>query len=96
MAAKYKNCLEYDKRDYVWSPLYSLNSIEGAEFNEYEEDIEYNEEANELDEISLEAFEFLRDKVEEMAIPILDRRFGLFNVIQLFSLIISKRQSRPS
>ena len=88
MAAKYKNCLEYDKRDYVCSPSipsYSLNSIEGAEFNEYEEDIEYNEEANELDEISLEAFEFLRDKVESMAVPILDQRFGLFDVIRLIS-----------
>ena len=93
MAAKYKNCLEYDKRDYVCSP--SIHSAEGIEFSEYEEDIDYNEEANELDEISLEAFEFLRDKVEEMAIPILDRQFGLFNVVQLFSLIISKSQSRP-
>ena len=76
MAARYKNCLGYDKRDYLY-PV-EIN-------NDEEEIVEEVRETNEWDEVSLEILEFLRDKVEEMAVPLLDQHFGLFDVIQLFS-----------
>ena len=84
MAAKYKNCLGYDKRDYKCSE--KAIDANGDE----EETIEYVEETDKWDEVSLEVFEFLRNKVDEMAVPLIDQRFGLFDVVQLFSAYATK------
>lgn len=88
MAAKYKNYLGYDKRDYYPEKTDVSSSV-------YEEDTldVYVEEKFEWDEVSMEAFEFLRDKVEEMAVPILDQHFGLFNVTQLLSTHAKKNKN---
>ncbi len=84
MASRYKNYLGYDKRDYHYP--------EKADVNGDEEDAPEVcvEETAEWDEVSIVAFEFLRDKVEEMAVPILDQQFGLFDVVQLFSMHVKK------
>ncbi len=79
MAARHKNYLGYDKRDYHYPEKSDVNDDEDAPE-------EYAEETAEWNEVSIEAFEFLRDKVEEMAVPILDQQFGLFDVVQLFSM----------
>jgi len=88
MAAKYKNYLGYDKRDYRCPE--KAADINGVD----EEDmIEYVEETGEWDEVSLAEFEFLRDKVEEMAVPLLDQHFGMFNIIQLLSVHATKNKN---
>nr|QBK85522.1 MAG: hypothetical protein LCMAC101_01090 [Marseillevirus LCMAC101] len=79
MAAKYKNYLGYDKRDYRCP-----EKAADANGVDEEDTIEYVEETCEWDEVSLLEFEFLRDKVDEMAVPLLDQHFGMFNVVQLF------------
>ena len=78
MAARYKNYLGYDKRDYH-CPEKSADVFD-------EEDVSEAcvEETTEWDDVSITVFEFLRDKTEEMAVPILDQHFGLFDVVQLF------------
>ena len=88
MASKYKNYLGYDKRDYHPEKTDVYSSV-------YEEDTldMYMEEKIEWDEVSMEAFEFLRDKVEEMSIPILDQHFGLHQIIQLLSTHVKKNKN---
>ena len=84
MAARYKNYLGYDKRDYH-RPEKAADIFD-------EEDVSdmYVEETTEWDKVSMIAFEFLRDKTEEMAVSILDQHFGLFDVIQLISIHAKK------
>ena len=80
MAAKYKNYLGYDKRDY-----HCPEKPEGV-FDEHDVSDMSVEETAEWDDVSIAVFEFLRDKTDEMAVPILDQHFGLFDVVQLFSM----------
>ena len=84
MTARYKNYLGYDKRDY--------HCPEKAAYTFDEEDVSEAcvEETTEWDQVSMTAFEFLRDKTEEMAVPILDQHFGLFDMIQLISMHAKK------
>ena len=86
MAARYKNYLGYDKRDYHYPE-------KTDPYGDEEEPVEYVEETTEWDDVSMAAFEFLRDKVEEMAVPILDQHFGLFDVIQLLSMHAKKNKN---
>ncbi len=87
MAARYKNYLGYDKRDYHYP---EKADAYGDEENASKA---YVEEPAEWDDASMAAFEFLRDKVEEMAVPILDQHFGLFDVFQLLSMHAKKNKN---
>jgi hypothetical protein len=80
MAARYKNCLGYDKRDYSCP-----EKTNAAGIDDEEETSECVEPIHEWDDVSLVIFEFLQDKIEEMAVPLLNRGFGMFDVIQLLS-----------
>ena len=84
MASRYENYLGYDKRDYH-CPEKAADTFD-------EEDVSDAcvEGTTEWDKVSMIAFEFLRDKTEEMAVPILDQHFGLFDVIQLISMHAKK------
>jgi hypothetical protein len=77
--SKYRNYLGYDKRDY--------HHPEKGSDTFCEEEIQdvYVEETTEWDDVSMEVLEFLQDEVVSMAVPLLDQRFGLFDIIQLIS-----------
>jgi hypothetical protein len=86
MAARYRNYIEYDKRDYN----YTGKPVELFGGDDEEPPQVCEEETTKWNDVSMAVFEFLRDKVEEMAVPILDHPFGLFDVIQLFSMHAKK------
>ena len=77
--SKYKNYLGYDKRDYHCPE-------KGPDIFDEQDIHEVNmEDTAEWDDVSMEVLMFLQDKVDSMAVPILDQRFGLFDIIQLIS-----------
>jgi len=87
MAARYRNYIGYDKRDYRCTgkpaELFGGDDEETPPARE--------KETTELDAVSVAVLEFLRDKVGEMAVPILDHPFGLFDVTQLISAHAQKK-----
>ena len=85
MAARYKNCLGYDKRDCQY-PEKALEI-----YNEEDIPETYMEETTEWDDVSMEILYYLQDNVKAMVVPILDQRLGLFDVIQLISVHAKKK-----
>ena len=83
MSSKYKNCIEYDKRDY------HINDKEDTVCSDNEECILYEDSDDYiLDDLSYEIYFDLKDEVENMALPIFDRNFYIDKVKDFLTYFI--------
>lgn len=83
MSSKYKNCIEYDKRDY------HINDKEDTVCSDNEECIPYEDSDDYiLDDLSYEIYFDLKDEVENMALPIFDRNFYIDKVKDFLTYFI--------